>query len=168
MRSWIASLFNQDTMIVVFLTSVFSGASSSGQTPKRVLEFLLVAQQTQMWRKRKECGRLSDRRVPATVCCRLPVSTWGSLLLMGLGELCRFPNKEIDRRLVWAGPASVHHEARLPTVLWFPFIPFTLCSASSCPDWSCLDADYPTSATRSGSCLLYFSFFMCLHLVLHV
>lgn len=39
--------------------------------------------------------------------CRLSVSTLGFLLLTGLVGLCSFPNKEIDKHLVWATPASM-------------------------------------------------------------
>lgn len=48
---------------------------------------------------------------------RLSVSTSGSVLLMSLVELCSFPNKGIDKHLVWAALASVQHEALLPTRL---------------------------------------------------
>lgn len=86
--------------------------------------------------------------------CRLSVSTPGFLLLTGLAELCRFPNKETDKHLVWATPASVQREALLSTVLC-GFPSFVSLSASSCPDHSRLDADHPTSATRSGFCLWF-------------
>lgn len=100
--------------------------------------------------------------------CRLSVSTSGSVLLMSLVELCSFPNKEIDKGLVWAAPASVQHEALLPKLLCgFPFIPFARRSASSRPDCSCLDDDYPASATRSGFCLFY-HFSSCFFLNLHL
>lgn len=95
---------SSETMSLVFFTNILRSNS--------FLELrinLPGAEEAQLWRRRKECGRLSDRRVPASLSCRLSVSTLGFLLLTGLVGLYSFPNKEIDKHLVWATPASMKH-----------------------------------------------------------
>lgn len=94
--------------------------------------------------------------------CWLSVSTSGSVLLMSLVELCSFPNKETDKHLVWAAPASVQHEALLPTLCGFPsFLSLTAQTAHVLI--VALGTMIIPPAARSGFCLqilifLYISF----------